>query len=254
MPTYIAQEFYLHQLDLSANQTTDGLMQSETTTQIMDCSANAVVDVSYNLLQNMFQFYTNDISGNDYPTDLVDLKYRVVWSSNAQPLHVDINHNTTVTYQTAMGNFTTDQLFTMDWIRWLAQEVFNTINGVDLFSNEELVRSSLATAFSTDLNTKFLGLNNATTVDGSNNGVSYSSGSSPNASQSILSQIIGGDPDRLSVLIPVSGTNNWYKCPIQINDDLYFRVRIKASATQHNLTGVAVGDRTYLLKIKACAI
>ena len=226
-------------------------MQWQNTTQITDFSANAVVDVSYNLLQNMFQFYSSDISGNDMPTDPVDLKYRVVWDSSAQPLHIDINHNTWVTYQTSMGNFASDQLFTMDWLRWLAQELFNTINGVDLFSNEELVRSSLATDFSTDLNTKFLALNNATTVSGVNQGAIYSAGS-PNASQSILSQIIGGDPDRLSVLIPTSD-NNWYKCPIQINDDLYFRVRIKASSTQHNLTGVAVGDRNYLLKLKASA-
>jgi hypothetical protein len=251
-------EFYLHQLDMSANQTTDASMQWQNTTiGTVDYSANAVVDVSYNLLQNMFQFYSNDISANDMPTDPVDLKYRVVWSSNAQPLHVDINHNTWV-YNNAMGGntvngVTVNQLFTLDWIRWLAQELFNTINGVDLFSNEELVRSSLATAFSTDLNTKFLELNNATTVDGSNNGVIYSS-NAPNASQSILSQIIGSAPDRLQDLIDTDDAH-WFKCPILPNDDLYFRVKIRAKADQHNLTGVAsVRDRTYLLKIKACAI
>ena len=250
----VAQNFYLPQLDMSANQTTDASMQWQNTTVITtNFDANAQVDVSYNILQDMFQFYTTDVSGLDWPTnDPVDLKYRVVWNSTAQPLHIDINHNTTV-YQSTVGSFTNNPVLTLDWIRWLAQCLFNTPLGVDLFNNEETVRSSLATAFSSDLNTKFTELNAATTVNSVNDGTYYSAGS-PNASQSILSQIIGSAPSRLSDLIE-SGTTNWFKCPIMAGDFLYFTVKIRAKSDQHNLTGVAsVADRTYLLKINAVAV
>ena len=256
-----SQSFYLPQLQTTVTQETLAAMDSAVTSlsQLGDYNAIAQVNVSHTLLQNMFQFYTTSENGLDFGTgvgqDPVDLKYRVVWTTGSQPLGIDINSNTTV-YDGYMGTATyASSVVALDWTRFLAKQLFNTIEGVDLFSNEETIRSALAVSFSTDLNIKFLALNTATTTDSVNVGVVHNTDNSRNASQVILDQIIhtGAAAARLSTLIE-SGTTNWYKCPILADDSLWFSVKITAASTQKDLTSVtSVADRTYIIKINATA-
>ena len=131
---------------------------------------------------------------------------------------------------------------THDYVRYLANRLFNHHSAADLFSNEAELRTTLRDNFSTTFHNSMSSLNEIET---------YHSGSS--APKTILNQIIHSSPERLQSIydLQVEEGTQWYRCPFLANDILYFRLTVVAANGQHNLTGLQPGsipNRVYLIK------
>jgi hypothetical protein len=155
-----------------------------------------------------------------------------------------------------------------DYLRYLAKKLFNTTRGVDLFANETEVLQSVNTRCRVGLNQILL-----TYLDASANGiirdeddfiildpydpveVAGSQKVTGNPSKKIMKQILQNDPARfvdISSNYAVAGETYWYKMPIEVGDNLYFPVTIKAPTDQQKLTQpdstTLIEDRTYLIR------
>ncbi len=243
-----SQDFYLSDLEISTTATLATLSGAASTSFSGD--ATAELDVSASVLQALFQFHTDAIDVDNVVAD--DLKYKVVYDSSDTPLSADFLENTVVITGMIDGNATTNTV-PFDYARYLAQCLFNTYLGVDLFENEEELRDDLNTSARAALNTKLLSfdtLGERTASDSSN------------PCKAILDQIINNKPDRLSTLHLVSGSSEstnegadaWYYAPIIAGDALYFKLIVSADAGQAaivDVSTVTTPDRTYLIKINA---
>jgi len=231
------QNFYLSQLDVSidaSSATFDGI-----DTVSFDASAGATVDVSYSVLSTLFQFST-DASDIDNVV-ATDILYKVDYTTQAEPLGIDINTNTEL-YESPIQSNATDNHLTFDFVRYLALKLTNTHLGVDLFSNEAELRTNLNSTFKTKFDTVLVGL--------ANNGVVDADSNSP--SEAILKQIISNQSSRLNDLTALNVGGLWYQTPINAGDKLYFILTVSPATGQENLTSVsAIPDRTYLIRINA---
>jgi hypothetical protein len=233
------QDFYLSQLDVdidASSATFDGAV-----TVSFDASASAEVDVSFSVLRNLFQFST-DASDID---NLVatDILYKVDYTTQAEPLGIDLNTNTEV-YEGFIQSGATDNHVAWDFVRYLALKLTNTYLGVDLFSNETELRDNLTSTFKTKFDAVLVGLAANPAVEADNN--------SP--SESILRQIMNNEPSRLEHLENLTVEGTWHQTPIIDGDKLYFMLTVTSATGQEELTGVsAIPDRTYLIRINAVA-
>ena len=232
------QDFYLSQLnvDIDASSATfDGAV-----TVAFDASASAEVDVSFSVLRNLFQFSTDASDIDDVVA--TDILYKVDYTTQAEPLGIDLNTNTEV-YEGFIQSGATDNHVAWDFVRYLALKLTNTYLGVDLFSNETELRDNLTSTFKTKFNAVLLGLAANQAVDAD----------SDSPSEAILSQIMNNDPSRLDDLTVLSVGGLWYQVPIDIGDKLYFILTVTPATGQEGLTGLAtpIPDRTYLIRINA---
>ena len=242
-----AQSFYLSDLEISTTATLATLSGAATT----DFSGNATaeLDVSASVLQNLFQFHSDAIDITNTVAD--DLTYKVVYTSSSYPLSTDFLVNTEVSTGMVDANAATNTV-PYDYVRYLAQRLFNTYLGVDLFANEEELRTDLDSTARAALNTKLLSFVSAGTIDAS---------ASINPSKVILDQIIQNQPTRLSTLHVASGDANtndgaavFNYIPILEGDSLYFKLIVSAATNQAAVVDsstVSTPDRTYLIKINA---
>ena len=231
------QDFYLSQLDVSVDASSATL--SGVNTSAFTGDATAAVDISLNTVMSMFQFKTDSTDVND--TNNVDILYKTVYTTSANPLNIDLDINTGM-IANAIDTGASNNHVTYDFVRYLAFKLFNTHLGVDLFSNEEPLRTTLNADFKSAFDTVLVDL--AAVGDADNTGLI-----SLIPSKSILDQVIHSVPERLNDITPLAVGSNWYKAPLEAGDKLYFRLTVSAAANQHNLTSVsAIPDRVYLIK------
>lgn len=152
-----------------------------------------------------------------------------------------------------------------DYIRYLAQRLFNTTRAVDLMSNEFEIIENLAGNGSlfTGMNSrnildilKGISTNASTALDGTdanNNNKKYltnNTSSQTNIVRSIIEQISNGDPKRFSDLVDSSNNHLIRPVPFIVDDKLHFTLKIKAAPSQNDLTKVStIPDRTYLISL-----
>jgi hypothetical protein len=228
------QDFYLSQLDVSVDASFATL--SGVNTSAFTGDATAAVDISLNTVMTMFQFYTDSIDVNDITN--TDLQYKTVYTTSADPLNIDLDTNTEM-IASAIHIGASNNHVTYDFVRYLALKLFNTHLGVDLFSNEEPLRTTLNADFKSAFDSVLVGLNDTGTTD--------NTGSTP--SKSILDQVINSVPERLNDITPLAVGSHWYKAPLAAGDKLYFRLTVSAATNQESLTSVsAIQDRIYLIK------
>lgn len=245
--SFEAQNFYLNGLDMSADSA-QGLLAGGATNPFTG-DANATIDVSLNLLKDIFKFQSDsvDICNNV----LSDVKYKVVDPSNSwvySPADAVVDAN-------PIRNGATEQKVQYDFVRHLAKSLFGTDLGVDLFTNEEELRSHLVTESLSALKARFTalaGLGDLDDEDVEQDGVQI------NPSRQILRQIIHNDPDRLGNAY-VDGDadgNGFFKMPLIAGDALYFVFTANAHADQSDVVNDAVSNppaRSYLIKMNVVA-
>ena len=227
--------FYLPQLDVSVNSLS-ALLLGESSS-VFSGDATVAVEILLENAMNIFQFQSDSTDIDNVTAN--DIKYRVVYtgdSSYNMVFNIDTSSNVIVNsiYSGAANNNAT-----YDYVRYLAQQLFNTHLGVDLFSNESDLRQDLMDAFSTSFTSNMTRLH-AVETD--------ASGNSP--SKTILNEIINNHPERLNDISSLAVGNNWFKCPLVVGDILYFCLTVKAAANQNTITNVvAIPDRVYLIKV-----
>jgi len=227
--------FYLSQLDVSVNSLSASLLTQSSS--VFSGDATVAVEILLENAMNIFQFQSDSTDIDNVTAN--DIKYRVVYtgdSSYNMVFNIDTSSNVIVNsiYSGAANNNAT-----YDYVRYLAQQLFNTHLGVDLFSNESDLRQDLMDAFSTSFTSNMTRLH-AVETD--------ASGNSP--SKTILNEIINNHPERLNDISSLAVGNNWFKCPLVVGDILYFCLTVKAAANQNTITNVvAIPDRVYLIKV-----
>jgi hypothetical protein len=268
--TYIHQNFYLtEEFDVSANNITAAIFDAEDTTDVSGNYPNkAEIRVEKNVIQNMFQYWTDAIDMSNAVVS--DIFYRVNYTDSAVPLSPDFVVGAIMT--ASDPNMNPDSNLTnylpQDYLRYLAKKLFNTTRGVDLFANETEVLQSVNTRCRVGLNQILL-----TYLDANANGiirdeddfiildpydpveVAGSQKVTGNPAKKIMKQILSNDPARfvdISSNYAVAGQTYWYKMPIEVGDNLYFPVTIKAPTDQQKLTQpdstTLIEDRTYLIR------
>ncbi len=231
----IGNNFYLPQLDVLIDASSALLYGADTAA--FDGSANVSVNIPLVNAMNIFQFNTDSTDINNVVVD--DIKYRVVYTG-AGTTRIQFDLDTSALLIT--GDIHPDAAnrnTTYDYVRYLAQHLFNTHLGVDLFSNETELRTTLRDDFSRAFDSNMSVLNAI--------GETIAYVNSP--AKSILLQVINNLPERLSDIATLSLGSNWYKCPLQAGDVLYFRLTVNAAPNQNDLTGVgSIPPRVYLIQ------
>jgi hypothetical protein len=233
--------FYLAQLSFGVTSTGATLSGVDSSQLTADATAEITVPVS--VIQDLFNFTTDSTDIDDVTA--TDISYRVSYTAAnpVNPLGMDIDTAASVTSGQIHAG-ADDNNVTYDYVRYLAQQLFNTHFAVDLFDNEATLRSDLLSESKTQLSSKLDALVAEGVTDGS--------GNSP--SKTLLSQIFNSDKQRLSAITNYAIGDGWYKMPVLVDDKIYFVLTVSAASGQNNLTGVAsIPNRTYLIKATVVA-
>lgn len=236
----MAESYYLSPFNVVVDATLATMSGSDTSSFTGDATAD--VTIAQDVAQLLFQFSSDSVDINN--TTSTDILYKISYTTSATPLGLDVDTDALVSVNPIDSGASNNNL-TYDFVRHIAQVLFNHYNGVDLFNNETELRTDLNTSFKSEFNTVLLALSNA--------GVSNASGSSP--SKSVLNQIIDNQPSRLQDItnyyIETDGDGHpWYKVPVLEGDIIYFTLQVNPATNQEDLTGLAnpVPSRTYLMK------
>ena len=245
----MSESFYLSQLDVQVTSSSATLSGSQSDA----FTGDAIVDVSVPLqtIRDLFQYQTDSIDVTDANAD--DVKFKSIYETSALPLGLDIDASAPVVPAGAIDNSASNMNLTYDYVRYLAQNLFNTHLGVDLFDNEESLRSNLNASFKSNLDVVLVGLNDA--------GQSDQTGTA--ASRTVFNQLIANKPSRFSdITLNMAGAvdgdgKQWYYAPCAVGDIVYFRVNVDAATDQQKLTAptstTAIARRVYLMRVTIIA-
>ena len=265
------ETFYLDALSTNLTATQATMNGSDTSALTgVPCEYN----VSLNLIEHIFQFHTDDTDIHDVENS--DLLYKIAYDSATNSVFgMNLGSGETdagggnVGVSTGGSGYPGNQNGSMDggnrplafdYVQYLAYNMFNTIQGTDLFNNEQTVRDSLQSSFITAFQNKMTELGVLTkengdigtaTEDGTFTATSGSISNFP--SKVMLKQIIDNDPSRLndipslSVSVP-ENTLPLYKVPLNAGDILVFTLVVTSGNTMLG-SGAAISNRTYLISM-----
>ena len=221
----------------------------------LDVSCIAVYNVKLSDMQAVFKFQSDSFDVND--VDASDIKYYVYMSNWPAELKLNPVHAGSLSASPILatgGSVTAEKnLVKHDFVRYLAEQLFNTPHGVDLFSNEESLLSDLVSK----------GVTARQAIDASLNAVNQANaahGTSPNKystndltgaanfSRELMRQVANAAPARFAGISNVSTVQS---VPLEENDTISFKVSISPAANQHNLTSrpAAFDTRVYQIKL-----
>ena len=225
---------------------------------VLDVSATAVYYVKLSDMKNVFKFQTDSFDVNN--VDASDIKYFVFDSSLNWPEKLVINPANANMSAGELAPLSADVLATKnkvkhDFVRYLALRLFNTVHGVDLFSNEQQLLEDLvskgATAHS-DIKTALAAVNTSAAALSANVYQTYhystNNESGPtNFSRELMRQIANGAALRFATIANSSGIQS---VPLEENDTINFKVSISGATNQNSLTGVgALDTRVYKISL-----
>ena len=248
----------------------------------LDCSATAVLEIDVDTMKSVFQFESDSYQFSD--SSNADIKYYVFSSnwpsgfdssssysaSNFNPANAMLDYTSAVGGVNSTGAIASTEvsgdpipsnkmLVAHDFVRYLAQELFSTHMGVDLFNNQVtllqhlrvLGGSGTADASGTwqDVVTKVqavsvTGTHASLQTDGSGNKyMSNDDTSLDNLTRVLVTQMMEYDPARFNT---IEATGLPQPLPFQHGDSISFKLTINPAPGQNNLTGVpAFGGRSY---------
>lgn len=233
--------------------------------------AKAVQYVSISDIKNVFKYQTdsNDVTNLD-STDLKYYTYDTEWPV-LNPANAMVEAASAVATSAPSGAIAPNKLFVAhDFTRHLADELFGTHLGVDLFNNElelltnirEICGSGAAgnTWFDITASVKKVSVNSDADgfagLDG-DSGAKYMTNantSSANLCRVLMSQMIGSAPSRFA---EISAADTPQSLPFAVGDIISFKVNIKPAEGQKLLTKSAeaadVKDRSYEIKLEIVA-
>jgi hypothetical protein len=221
-----------------------------------DISAVATYHIKKSVLRSVFKFYSDSADVDN--VDASDTRYYVFmtqWPTDASlnPAHAVLTSSPMLA--TGSEILSNKNLVKHDFVRYLAYKLFNTVHGVDLFSNELQLIEDISSKGRTAKNSIMTSLNNISTststgttipsaqTDSSNNRFLLNdSNTNTNICRELIRQIASQAAGRFRYGnsndsgVDLSG-NHYREVPIETGDSLNFKVSITAAAGQHNLTG-----------------
>lgn len=221
----------------------------------LDVSAIAVYNVKLSDMLAVFKFQSDSFDVND--TDASDIKYYVYmsnWPANLKlnPVHAGSLSSSPIL---ATGGSISEEknLVKHDFVRYLAEQLFNTPHGVDLFSNEDALLSDLVSKGATArqaIDASLNAVNQANAANGTSPN-KYSTNAltgAANFSRELMRQIANESPSRFA---GISSSTAVQSVPLEENDTISFKVSVSPAADQHNLTNrpSAFDTRVYQIKL-----
>lgn len=221
----------------------------------LDVSCIAVYNVKLSDMQAVFKFQSDSFDVND--TDASDIKYyvdMVNWPANLKlnPAHAHTLTSTPILAD-SVDIVSEKNLVKHDFVRYLAQQLFNTPHGVDLFSNEDALLSDIvskgATAY-TDIKAALdaVNMSNAANGIGANKYSTNALTTTGNFSRELLRQVAHHAPARF---YGISNVTTVQSIPLAVDDTISFKVSISPYPAQHTLTSrpAAFNTRVYEIKL-----
>jgi len=224
-----------------------------------DISAVAVYNVKLSDMLAVFKFQSDSFDVND--SDASDIQYYVyknAWPATLKinPVHAAMTSGGTPGVILATGGsvVAAKNLVKHDFVRYLAEQLFNTPYGVDLFSNEEDLLSDLVTkgvtARTDGIDAALAAVDQASAAAGtaphkySTNALTGAA----NFSRELMRQVASQAPSRFA---SITGSTAIQSVPLADDDTINFKVSISPAADQHNLTSrpTAFDTRVYQIKL-----
>jgi uncharacterized protein YjbI with pentapeptide repeats len=220
-------------------------------------------DISLSTMKSAFYYQTDDAINYDasYTKYFVDISgwTATTMKQDLNPMHFQVKS----VPNGAFGNNTTDNLG-KHFLRYIADQLFGTYLGVDLFENEDTVYADISSNSYTNVYIPILNklkrvdkTFGATSdlIDISNSSYGYfmqDSSGTYNICRSLMQQIIGFKPERLSNLDVRDGAGTgFYNVPFSVGDSIYFSVIVTPDPNQHLVTAKtsAIESKRYNLKL-----
>ena len=253
-------------LDLSFGLTTAGtLPQLSTSIPIGEFTIER--DISLSTIKSAFYFQTNDPINYDasYTKYFVDISG---WSRSTMDKDLNpMNYQVLTTNNGAFGTNTSDNLG-KHFLRYIADQIFGTYLGVDLFNNEDVVYQDISmNAFNyvyTEVLNKlkrvdktFGATSDLTDIFEDGNGWHMrDSEETYNICRNLLSQMTGSSVgkvrfEELEVKDGYTTEDGIYNVPFMEGDSIYYSVVVTPDPNQHLMTGLStpISSKKYILKL-----
>lgn len=223
----------------------------------LDVSCIAVYNVKLSDMRNVFKFQSDSFDVNN--VDASDIKYYVYMSNWPADLKLNPVHAGALTsapiLENGNGIVAEKNLVKHDFVRYLADELFNTPHGVDLFSNEDELLADLVSkgvvarqAIDASLNA----VNQASAAHGTTPNkysINTLSPAAANFSRVLMRQLANEAASRFAT--EITNSSDIQSIPLMENDTISFKVSISPAANQHDLTSrpAAFDTRVYQIKL-----
>lgn len=258
--------FVLDSFTGSATMTTLASVDGSDEEPSLDVSAIAVFYMSKTDIQNIFKVRTDssDITDISYD-DLMHFVHMDKWPYNItlNPVNamMDKSQSTNAIY---LVNEPNKMMVKHDFIRYLAEKLFNTHQGVDLINNETELVTNLTTigndAFQNDISSVLwkYSTNSDTPLEtgyvlDSVTGLKATTNDNTtdaNICWILLNRLLESVPERFNDIGSVVDSSGVFPLPIQEGDTLNFTFIINPATNQHILTNVSeIPARKYQIKI-----
>jgi len=255
----ILVDFTLSGLNQTILMTTSGLLDGAAI-ELETTDATAVFYVKVSDMTELFKFQTDSqSSNNDAASDIKYFVFNRKWPAalKINPTHGMMNKTESSGMLGSAGMFTENKMLAKhDFIRYLSQQLFNTIHGVDLFSNESDLLEN-ATYWGENVRVNINNILTGISTTSSDVSMNYDvSGNkyltdtvtaNTNICRELMRQMIAGAASRFSSI--TNGTTP-QSLPFVENDSINFKVTFQSTATQNMLTGVeSIPTRSYMVKL-----
>jgi hypothetical protein len=253
----MAFEFVLEAFESTVTMTQLGELDS-TAVPALDANAEAVLQVNLAHMRNVFKYQTDSADITDANEN--DLKYYVNtadWPTTLNPANAVVDTDAITTN----GLSAPKLMVAHDFTRYLAEELFGTHQGVDLFNNELELLNNLrticgyASAGQTwfDILAKLTAVNTASTsgnmvTDAAGNYTTNAYDNANNICRVLHRQMASVAPGRFN---PVDDVATPQPLPFMEDDVISFKLIINPANNQHLLTSLAtaIAPRSYKIKL-----
>jgi len=256
--------FVLDYLSSSVSMDVSGIVYSQTITAV-DASATAVVYVSLAAVQEVFKFQTtSDFDITNLPSDIRYQVNHASWPAlnPANSMMDDLLSKNPILTGDSKGTFNAnDMMVAHDFVRYLAQELFNSAYGADLFDNQKALLNDIRAICGSsevgqtwfDIVAKLKAVSADSTEAGlesdpsGNKYLTDSTTGESNVCRTLFQQLTGSAIDRFS---SIQGGDGYQSLPLEANDSISFKLTVAPATGQHNLTGVdPIAPRSYEIKM-----
>jgi hypothetical protein len=256
-------------LDLSGGITSSGIND-------VVADARAIFYITQDQAKAIFKYQTDSLDVSNNTTN--DIKYSIDYSAftalGLNPANAMLDAPASTGAIATMDAYSTaiapnKMLVAHDFIRHIADDLFGTHLGVDLFNNEtELVQSARSVCSDAAEGNVMYEINQqvsrvSTTSTEAVSGLEGDAGSkymtnanetNENLCRVLFNQMIGATPQRFA---DIENTEDFQSLPFEVDDSINFKLTLSAAAGQHLLTrsagDPAVASRSYEIRLLVTA-
>ena len=249
-------EFVLEAFQSTVTMITSGALDSSAV-PALTADADAVLHVDVDHMKNVFKFQTDSADVIDVAAS--DLKYYV--NTANWPTLNPANAKMESAAITTAGIADNKLMVAHDFTRYLAEELFGTHQGVDLFNNEAALLQNLRSICGSgaagrtwyDIVAKLNAVNTTSVsaemvVDAAGNYTTNAYDSADNLCRVLHRQMASVAPERFT---PIADSAAPQSLPFAVDDVISFKLIINPANNQHLLTDLAspITARSYKIKL-----